>query len=84
MRMRTTRSELPVALAGITVLMVKLGFLYLRLQVKSKRAERLFRRHLLRGGMSKQQARQLSEDYRGIASLRRILVANRVGIPFLR
>jgi len=81
--MRTTKSELPEAFAGILLLIVRLGVLYLKLQVKSKRAERLFRRQLLRGGMNRDQAQELSADYRSIASLRRILGANRVAVPFL-
>jgi len=34
--------------------------------------------------MNREQARQLAADYRSISSLRRILGATRVPIPFLR
>ena len=81
--MRMTKRELPVAFAGILLLVIRLGLVYMRLQVRSKRAERVFRKHLVRGGMHPEQARQLAADYRSISSLRRILGANRVAIPFL-
>ena len=78
------RSELPGIVAGATVLVFRLGWLYVRLQFRVKRASRQFRRELLRGGMRRDLADELTEQYRGIASLRRIFGANGVGIPFLR
>src|SRR3989304_1383829 len=50
MTMRMTKRELPVAFAGILLLVIRLGLVYMRLQVRSKRAERGFREALGRGG----------------------------------
>jgi len=79
------REELPGLIAALIVLVFRLSLIYVRLQVKSKRAGRKFRRHLIHGGMRRELADRLVEDYRGAASLRKLvsqLGGN--GIPFLR
>ena len=70
--------------AAVILLVVQLGGVYLRLQWRRKRSTARFRRQLLRGGMSPEHARQLSDEYGSFASLRQILGQGRGAIPFLR
>ncbi|HKZ49094.1 MAG TPA: hypothetical protein VJ397_09980 [Thermoplasmata archaeon] len=78
------REDWPRMTAAVILLVLQLGRVYLRLQWRRKRSTARFRRQLLRGGMSPEQARQLSDQYGSFASLRQILGQGRAGIPFLR
>lgn len=79
--MRMRREDLPGLAAGLIVLGFRLLWLYVRVKVRSARAARVFRRHLIRGGMDRALAGQLADDYRGNVSLRKLLAAAR--LPFL-
>ena len=74
---------LPVAAATMILLVLRIGRVYVRLKWRSKRSARTFRRELIRAGMGRERATALTEDYRNIASLTKILRENRVALPFL-
>lgn len=72
----TTKADLtmPVALAAmVPPLVLKLGVVYVRLKVKRKRAVRAFRRALLRGGMRRDDADRLADQFESYGRIRSYL-----------
>lgn len=71
---RTSDLTLPVALAAaVPILVMRLGVGFLRMKAKRRRGVRRFRRALMRGGMSRQAASRLSEQYASYGRLRTYL-----------
>ena len=72
-----SRKEGPVELAAILamvfVLMVKLLFVYMRFKRKAKRAAKNFRKAAVKGGMDKETAARLSQDYECFFSIRALM-----------
>ena len=74
--MRKTSGDvtLPVALAaGIPVLALRLGFVFVRLKVRRRGGVRRFRRTLVRGGMDADVAERLVAEYESYGRLRTYL-----------
>lgn len=73
-----TRSEpdltMPVALAaGIPLVMLRLGVVFVRVKMKRRRGVRAFRRALIRTGMGRGYAKQLADVYASYGRLRTYL-----------
>lgn len=72
--MAPDREGLPVVvMAAVPLVAVQLGFEFLRFQSRRKRGVRSFRRTLVRGGMSKEQAARLAQTYHEAGSLRELV-----------
>jgi len=62
---------MPVVIAAtVPVLVVRLGFTFVRMKVKRRGAVRRFCRALLRGGMTRENAHRLATDYEAIGRMR--------------
>ncbi len=69
-----TREGWPVVIAAaVPVLAMQVGVGSLRFLVRRKRGVRRFRRSLMRGGLSREQAARLALAYHEAGSLRKIL-----------
>jgi len=65
---------MPVALAaGLPILLLRLGTVYLRLKAKRRSAVRAFRRELVRGGMDRDAAERLAAEFASYGRLRTYL-----------
>jgi len=71
-----------VAAKGM-ILAVKLLFVFMRFKRKAKRAAKTFRKAAIKGGMDKALATQLSEEYAGFASLRKLMKSTMGSKSFL-
>ena len=75
----TTRTKnsgigMPVAIAAaVPILLVRLGFTFVRMKAKRRGAVRRFRRALLRGGMAPELAERFVADYEKLGRLRSYL-----------
>lgn len=80
---RTSDLTLPVALAaGIPTLVLRIGVVFLRMKAKRRRAVRAFRRALEGGGMGREAADRLCEEYASYGRLRTYLPRG-MGLPSL-
>lgn len=72
--MARDQDGLPViVMAAVPLFAVQFGVEFLRFQHRRKRGVRAFRRTLVRGGMSKEQAGRLAQSYHEAGSLRQII-----------
>jgi hypothetical protein len=82
-RTRNSGTGLPVVIAAaVPVLLVRLGFTFVRMKAKRRGAVRRFRRALLRGGMRPELAELLVADYERLGRLRSYLPGD-LRIPFI-
>lgn len=70
---RTSDGVPAILAAAVPLLSMQLGVEFLRFQVRRKRGVRMFRRTLVRGGLSKEQAGQLAQAYHEAGSVRLLL-----------
>ena len=72
--MARERSGVPVVIAAaVPMLALQVGIGSLRFLVRRKRGVRRFRKALIRGGLSRDQAGHLAQNYHDAGSLRLIL-----------
>jgi hypothetical protein len=71
--MAEDRSAVLYGVAMAPPLMLRIGVAYLRLKRRSRRAEKGFKRALLRNGVPDDIARQLTDEYTSYVSVRRWL-----------
>ena len=73
-RTRSSGIGMPVAIAAtVPLLLVRLGFTFVRMKAKRRGAVRRFRRALLRSGMRPELAERLVADYERLGRLRSYL-----------
>jgi len=75
--MARNMSGLPVLMAAIPVVAVRLGMGFLRFQARRKQGVDSFRETLVRSGMPREQAARLAQSYHEATSLTKVLRAAR-------
>ena len=82
---RNSDVTMPVALAaGIPLLLMRLGTVFVRLKMKRRAGVRAFRRELVRGGMGRDAAQRLAADFESYGRIRTYLPAGLPRGPFRR
>ena len=72
------------AIAGRGIIVgVKLLFAYMRLKRKARKATRVFRRNLVKGGMDREMAQRLATEYECFVSIRQLVKGMNIDIPFM-
>jgi len=67
------RSNMAAVVARGLVVVVKLVFVYMRLKRKARRAMRVFRKNLVKGGMDAETAQRLASEYECFVSIRKMI-----------
>jgi hypothetical protein len=68
-----------LALTKAPKIVLKIGWRYLKVKRKARKAETIFRKRLLAGGMDPESAARLAEDYASTVSIRQIITT--MGVP---
>ncbi|MBI5001112.1 MAG: hypothetical protein HZB92_06255 [Euryarchaeota archaeon] len=71
-----------IAARGL-VLSVQLLFAYMRLKRKARKATRVFRKNLVKGGMDRGTAQRLASEYECFVSIRQLVKGMNLDIPFM-